>query len=42
MPFWGPAPTPEQEKQFLDQQIKALEAQIDTIRKRLEELKGGD
>jgi len=40
MPFSWPAPTPEQEKQFLDQQIRALEAQMDAIRKRLEELKG--
>lgn len=40
-PFWGPAPTPEQEKQFLEEQIKALETQIDATRKRLEELKGG-
>ncbi len=36
-PF-APALTKEQEKQMLEQQVKALEAQLDAIRKRLEEL----
>ena len=33
-----PAFTKEQERQMLEQQVKALEAQLDAIRKRLEEL----
>ena len=33
-----PTYTKEQEKQMLDQQVKALEAQLEAIRKRLEEL----
>jgi len=33
-----PTLTKEQEKQMLEQQVKALEAQLDAIRKRLEEL----
>jgi hypothetical protein len=37
MPF-APTLTKEQEKQMLEQQVKSLEAQLDTIRKRLEEL----
>ncbi len=36
-PF-APALTKEQERQMLEQQVNALEAQLDTIRKRLEEL----
>jgi len=37
MPF-PPALTKEQEKQMLEQQVKSLEAQLNAIRKRLEEL----
>jgi len=36
-PF-APTLTKEQEKQMLEQQVKAFEAQLDAIRKRLEEL----
>lgn len=32
--------TPEQEAEMLEQQMKALQTQLDTIRKRLEELRG--
>jgi hypothetical protein len=35
---YTPTYTREQEKQMLDQQVKILEAQLDAIRKRLEEL----
>jgi hypothetical protein len=47
MPFWGqmpygPAPTPEQEKQMLEQQAEWLKRQIDDINKRLEELRSGE
>lgn len=46
MPFWGPMPygmpTPEQERTMLEQHAKALEVQIEAIRKRLEELRKGD
>ena len=35
-------PTPEQEKQMLDQQAKAIEGQIEAIRKSLDELRGGE
>lgn len=41
MPFMPPL-TKEQEKQVLEQQVKAFEAQLDVIRKRLEELKGSN
>jgi len=34
-----PTLTKDQEKQMLEQQVKALEPQLDAIRKRLEELK---
>ena len=37
MPF-APTLTKEQEKQMLEQQVKALESQLGAIRKRLEEL----
>ena len=37
MPF-APTLTEEQEKQMLEQQVNALEAHLDAIRKRLEEL----
>lgn len=45
MPFWGPAPygpapTPDQERQMLGQQAEALERQIEAIKRRLEELRG--
>lgn len=43
IPFWGLHPygalTPEQERMIREQQAKALEDQIDAIKKRLEELK---
>ncbi len=35
---FAPALTKEQERQMLEQQVKALEAQLDAIKKRLEEL----
>ena len=53
-PYWGsgqygpmpalypPMPTPEQEKQMLEQQVRAMEYQIEAIRKRLDELGGGE
>ena len=37
MPF-APTLTKEQERQMLEQQVTALEAQLDAMRKRLEEL----
>ena len=37
---FAPTYSPEQERQMLDQQLKALEAQIDAIQKRLRELTG--
>ena len=39
MPF-APTYSPEQERQMLDQQLKALEVQIEAIQKRLKELTG--
>jgi len=53
-PYWGsgqygpmpapypPMPAPEQEKQMLEQQMRAMEYQIEAIRKRLDELGGGE
>ncbi len=48
MPAWGgspagapvgaPAPTPKAERQFLAQQVDALQQQLDAARKRLDEL----
>jgi hypothetical protein len=44
MPAWGAAPvgpaapTPDAEKQFLSQQVEALQQQLDAARKRLDEL----
>jgi hypothetical protein len=38
-PF-APTLTPEQETPMLEQQMKALQAQLDAVRKRLEELRG--
>ncbi len=47
-PMWPPAPygpapfaaaTPEQERQFLEQQEKAISSQMDAIKKRLEEVR---
>jgi len=44
MPAWGgpppgaPAPNPEAEKQFLTQQVEALQQQLDAARKRLDDL----
>ena len=35
---YAPTFTKDQEKQMLEQQVKALEAQLDAIKKRLEEL----
>ena len=47
MPFWvpgpyGPAPTPEQERRMLEQQADALGQHIEAIKKRLDELGGGE
>jgi chaperonin cofactor prefoldin len=36
------APSPEQEKEFLEQQRNFIADQIETIKKRLEELKKGE
>lgn len=46
LPYWGqtpyyPAPEPEYERQMLEQQAKAMESQIESIKKRLKELQGG-
>jgi len=44
MPAWGgapygaAAPSPDAEKQFLSQQVEALQQQLDAARKRLDEL----
>jgi len=44
MPAWGgvpygaPAPSPEAERQFLTQQVEALQQQLDAARKRLDDL----
>jgi chaperonin cofactor prefoldin len=40
--FYGPASTPQQERQTLELRAEAIERQIEDIRKRLEELEGGD
>jgi hypothetical protein len=38
-PFMPPvAPAPEMEKQILENQVAALQAQLDTVRKRLDEV----
>jgi len=46
IPFWGPMQygiqTPEQEKTMLEQHAKALEDQIEAVKKRLEELRKED
>ena len=41
MPF-APTFTKEQERQLLEQHVKTLEAQVETVMKRLEELKSGE
>jgi hypothetical protein len=39
VPFMPPvAPAPEMEKQILENQVAALQAQLDTVRKRLDEV----
>ena len=40
--FYGPVSTPQQERQTLERRSEAIEQQMEDIRKRLEELEGGE
>jgi len=38
VPYTGIMPTPEQEKQYLEQTVESLEEELESIKKRLEEI----